>query len=97
MDVIQATIENDIQQLSTLLMNGADPNLTEDIARVTPLHYAASQGLYEAALLLLTAGAKLTEEAISDKTPTELARMNNQFHLVSLFNCFFPNPSKIAH
>ncbi len=97
MSIIQAIIDHDLQTLTWLLINRADPNYIEDDAGLTPLHYAASEGLYEAALILLTVGAKLTAEKIFNMTPIEIAQMNKQINLVTLFKQLIPNGFNIMH
>jgi ankyrin repeat protein len=72
-DIIEAAIENNIELLTQLLIKGNNPNFVEDVAGVTPLHYAATHGSYEAALLLLTAGATIKKEILLGETPIQSA------------------------
>lgn len=86
--LIEATIANDAGLLTKLLVNGADPNFVEDYAGVTALHHAADRGCYEAALVLLTAGAEIKEENLFGITPVQVAKNQQHHRLVELFNKF---------
>ncbi len=95
--IMEATVRNNLKRLSQLLASGADPNAVEDHAGVTPLHHAAACGHYEAALLLLTAGAMLLKENFSNITPLDIARSRNDKRLVALFSCFYNDVTGNTH
>lgn len=86
--LIKAVIENDLGLLAQLLAQGANPNYVEDYLEVTPLHYAASLGFYDAALLLLTAGANNNEEKLLKMTPLQIAQEKDE----SLFELLIKMP-----
>ncbi len=94
--LIEATIANDAMLLTKLLANGADPNFVEDYAGVTALHHAADRGCYEAALVLLTAGAEIKEENLFGITPIQVAKNQQHHRLVDLFSKFLRIYSEIA-
>src|ERR1700685_1033345 len=97
MNLIQAILNNDLYKLAALLLEGRNPNETEDQAGLTPLHYAASEGLLEAALLLLTAGAQSFPEDDCGVTPLEIARNHNHAPLVQLLIRFNSNDPNTDH
>lgn len=97
MRIIIATLSNNLTQLTWLLINGADPNEVEDDARVTPLHYAACYGHYDAAILLLTAGAKIKKDRIFRENPIQVAFAHNQHQLVELFTRVSYGGEKYSH
>jgi ankyrin repeat protein len=85
MHLIQAILDNDLHKLTALLLEGLNPNAAEDQGSFTPLHYAASEGLFEAAFLLLTAGAKSLQKNACGVTPLDIARLYKHSRLVQLF------------
>ena len=64
-----------------LLEIGADPNICDNDDS-TPLHHASSQGLLEAARLLLSYGAKVDEKDGEGKTPIQLAASDEMVKLL---------------
>lgn len=54
-------VKGDSDFLKRLLLNGMDPN-SEDYDHRTPLHVAASEGLYLMAKMLVEAGASVTSK-----------------------------------
>lgn len=84
--IYEASQHNDVTKIQELLFKGIDPNCCEDDANVTPLHYAAQGNAYEAALLLITAGASLHSETSDGYTPLEIAKLNNNKKMITLFN-----------
>ena len=64
--LIQAVVNNDVQMLSKLHNNGADPNYTLDASQITTLHYAAQNNALEVIPLLVEAGAILEAQTEPD-------------------------------
>jgi ankyrin repeat protein len=74
MDLIDAIIQHDINTVKNLLQQGANPNLCEDKANLTPLHFAViyrSPGIIP---LLLAAGADPNIQNEDGFTPLDLVR-----------------------
>lgn len=65
-----------------LLMNGANPNLADQIGE-SPLHLAAMQDNLSAAQSLITAGADVTALSMQGWTPLHLASMNGSLTVVA--------------
>lgn len=84
MDLIEAVINNDIEEVTLLLEQGADPNVTIDEAELTPLHFAAQNNALEIAQLLFTAGADLDNETDEGQTPLDVAREFHHEEMVKL-------------
>ena len=71
------TVEGINKVTRALVDGGANPNLAETIRGRAPLHFAATKGLFEAANILLQAGARWNARDNLDSTPLlEAARTN---------------------
>jgi len=57
--LIQAVVDNNVQQVGELLNRGADPNYFLDASQITALHHAAQNNSLEVIPLLIEAGAFL--------------------------------------
>ena len=66
-----------------LLEHGADPNICNN-AHSSPLHQASSNGLLEAARLLLSYGAKVDEKDTWGRTPFQLAASKRHDEITKL-------------
>lgn len=85
MDLIDAVLNNDAEQVKELLEQGIDPNVTDDWANVTPLHYAAFNNSLEIAALLIAAGAKINiRDSIDNETPLDVAKAQGHHKMVQL-------------
>ncbi|XAR58128.1 hypothetical protein NMG60_11026523 [Bertholletia excelsa] len=76
-------IRGDSDLLKRMLSNGMDPN-SEDYDHRTPLHVAASEGLYLMAKLLLEAGASVLSKDRWGNTPLDEARACGNKNLIKL-------------
>ncbi|EOA19218.1 hypothetical protein CARUB_v100041251mg, partial [Capsella rubella] len=76
-------VKGDSDFLKRLLLSGLDPN-TEDYDHRTPLHVAASEGLYLMAKMLLEAGASVVSKDRWGNTPIDEARMCGNKKLIKL-------------
>ncbi len=89
MDLIDAIIKNDQQEVAELLLKGCDPQQAEDAANVTPLHFAVQYHHLEVALLLLNAGADpLAQEGDGGDTPLDLAIQLKNDRMIKLLTWF---------
>lgn len=85
MDLITATIENNIDEVKRLLELGVDPNIYLDDAKLTPLHFAAQNNAIEIAMLLLEAGADpFASTSPDDETALNIANLHQHQQMVSL-------------
>ncbi|XP_037493386.1 potassium channel SKOR isoform X2 [Jatropha curcas] len=75
--------KGDSDLLKRLLSNGIDPN-SKDYDHRTPLHVAASEGLYIMTKLLLEAGASVSSKDRWGKTPLDEGRMCGNKNLIKL-------------
>ncbi|PON43402.1 Voltage dependent potassium channel [Parasponia andersonii] len=78
-----AISRGDSDFLKRILSNGIDPN-SKDYDHRTPLHVAASEGLYLMAKLLLEAGASLFSKDRWGNTPLDEGRMCGNKNLIKL-------------
>ncbi|KAK8641622.1 hypothetical protein V6N13_011012 [Hibiscus sabdariffa] len=78
-----AVSKGDTDFLKRLLSNGVDPN-SRDYDHRTPLHVAASEGLYLMAKLLVEAGASVFTKDRWGNTPLDEGRMCGNKNLVKL-------------
>ncbi|CAE6201625.1 unnamed protein product [Arabidopsis arenosa] len=76
-------VKGDSDFLKRLLLNGMDPN-SEDYDHRTPLHVAASEGLYLMAKMLVEAGASVTSKDRWGNSPLDEARMCGNKKLIKL-------------
>jgi len=89
MDLIEAVIHNNASAVETLLQSGADPNFCQDIANITPLHFAAQHNSIEVVQLLLTAGANIHARTVPDgHTPFDIARLHKHQAMCDLLQKF---------
>jgi uncharacterized protein len=94
-DIIEAVLQHDLEQIIKLLAEGIDPNACDDKAAITPLHYAAQQNFLEAVPHLIAAGAKLDAMSWPDgETPLKIAQINGHQQMVSLLAHYLQNKSK---
>ncbi|XP_059644240.1 potassium channel SKOR-like isoform X2 [Cornus florida] len=78
-----AVAKRDLEFLRRVLANGINPNSRNYDLR-TPLHVAASEGLYSHANLLLQAGASVFSKDRWGNTPIDEARVGGNKNLVKL-------------
>ncbi|KAL3831245.1 hypothetical protein ACJMK2_023019 [Sinanodonta woodiana] len=78
-----AAIKNDVQRVSELLQEGANPN-TRDNAGWTPLHEACNHGYIEVARLLLDNGALINVPGMDNESPLHDAVTNSRLDCVRL-------------
>lgn len=78
-----AISRGDSDFLKRILSNGIDPN-SKDYDHRTPLHVAASEGLYLMAKLLLEAGASVFSKDRWGNTPLDEGRMCGNKNLIKL-------------
>ncbi len=89
MDLIDAIIKNDQQEVAELLLKGCDPQQAEDAANVTPLHFAVQNNRLEIAHILLNAGANpLAQEGDGGDTPFDVAILMKDEKMISLLTWF---------
>ncbi len=88
--LIQAIVKENVEAVQTLLQEGADPNLSEDMDRVTPLHFVAQKTSTPALLIadaLIVAGADpLAKTKPDGQTPIEIARLTSNVAMVSVLS-----------
>ncbi|XP_010450508.1 PREDICTED: potassium channel GORK-like [Camelina sativa] len=75
--------KGDSDFLKRLLLSGMNPN-TEDYDHRTPLHVAASEGLYLMAKMLVEAGASISSKDRWGNSPLDEARMCGNKKLIKL-------------
>ncbi|XP_065850069.1 potassium channel SKOR-like [Euphorbia lathyris] len=76
-------LKGDSDLLKRILSNGIDPN-SKDYDHRTPLHVAASEGLYLMAKLLIENGASVLSKDRWGRTPLDEARMTGNKKLMKL-------------
>ncbi|EEF28913.1 Potassium channel SKOR, putative [Ricinus communis] len=76
-------LKGDSDLLRRILSNGINPN-SKDYDHRTPLHVAASEGLYMMAKLLLEAGASVCSKDRWGKTPLDEGRISGNKNLIKL-------------
>ncbi|WJZ98165.1 hypothetical protein VitviT2T_016712 [Vitis vinifera] len=76
-------VRRDLNFLKRLLANGINPNAKNYDSR-TPLHLAASEGLYSMTNLLLEAGASVLAKDRWGNTPLDEARIGGNKNLIKL-------------
>ena len=70
-----AVIEKDLDKVKSLIKDGWDVNET-DYNHWTPLHYAAQDGLYSIAEVLISSGAEIDVKDDYGKSPLLVAAFN---------------------
>ncbi|KAL0284331.1 UNVERIFIED_CONTAM: Potassium channel SKOR [Sesamum angustifolium] len=75
--------KGDTDLLRRVLANGIDPN-SKDYDHRTPLHLAASQGLYLMAKLLLESGASVFSKDRWGNTPLDESRLSGNKNMITL-------------
>jgi ankyrin repeat protein len=87
MNLIDVILKHDTVAVQKLLEQGADPNFSEDEAGLTALHFAAQEGDYEIAKLLMTFGADpFRFDKAHEMTPFDVAILHQHIDLIALFN-----------
>ncbi|CAB4273802.1 unnamed protein product [Prunus armeniaca] len=81
--ICTAITKGDTDFIERLLSNGIDPN-SKDYDHRTPLHVAASEGLYMMAKLLLEAGASVFSKDRWGNTPLDEGQMCGNKNLIKL-------------
>lgn len=92
MNIFDAVTENDVNQINYLLQKGVDPNVCEDDAHITPLHFAAQNNALEAAQLLITAGADPTHQTKEGDTPLDIAKSYKHKEMINLLTKLIYKP-----
>ena len=90
-DLIEAIINQNTQAVRKLLEQGCDPNVCDDPAGITPLHYAAQIGNLEIATILVVAGANTFALSCDGYAPLDIAKMHKQPHIQKLLQQCTPN------
>ena len=84
-NLIDAVLDGNVDLLSKLLADGANPNASEDDAQITPLHFAAQNNQIKAADLLLNAGADIHAKTMPDgHTAYEIALLHGHTQLAQM-------------
>ena len=85
MDLIDAVIANDTENVKRLLEEGANPNQCDEGTSISPLHFAAQNNSLEVASLLVAAGADLnaTDDEDGD-TPLAIAKLHQNQEMFAL-------------
>lgn len=85
MDLIEAVIHNNRDEVEKILSTGADPNFCLDEARVTPLHFAAQHNSVDVIDLLIAAGADIYARTIpEEQTPLDVAKLFQHVETIAL-------------
>ncbi len=93
-DLISAVQENNVEQVKSLLDEGADPNHTLDQANVTALHYAAQHNALNCIPLLVDAGADLYAKTEPDgQIPVEISLLHQHRQVTQLLMHYLQNKS----
>lgn len=74
--LIVAVIDNNINRIKILLQKGVDPNGYLDEAKLRPLHFAAQNNSFEAAKLLITAGADINACTDDQERVIDIAKLH---------------------
>ena len=83
--IIEAVIDNDARIVQQLLDKGADPNLSLDVARITPLHFAAQNNALDVIPVLIMAGANLHARINPEgMIPLDVAKLHKHTEMVKL-------------
>ena len=94
--LLDAVIDDQETRVCWLLEHGADPNFFEDIARITPLHFAAHHNALNVVPLLVMAGAKLSSLTDEGETPVAVAKRHGYHEMVRLLSRFSTMPTLSA-
>lgn len=92
-----ATTKNDALKVKKLLESSADPNSYLDSSKITPLHFAALYNSFDAAVLLINAGAIIDSKSIDDETPLEIATNHGYLKLAELFLNYENTTHSVKH
>ncbi|RYZ18835.1 MAG: hypothetical protein EOO16_21485 [Chitinophagaceae bacterium] len=82
--LMKAARRDDTEEIQSMLSTGAVDLKQVDANGFTPLHYAARQGSFAAAQLLIRAGADLKARTPIGATPLYLAMYNNHYRVAYL-------------
>lgn len=93
--LIDAIIENDPVRVNQLLNSGCDPNACLDVARVSPLHFAAQNGSLEVIPLLVEAGADICACTQPEgQTPLDVALLHKHEPVVQILLAYLTKMDK---
>jgi len=89
MNLIEAILKKDIERIKELLAKGGNPNLCEDDAGITPMHFVAQQNVLEAVPLFVQAGANLEAKTRGEgDTPLQIAQLHGHVQMVNLIAAY---------
>ena len=89
MELIDAVVEQRIEQVACILDSGLGPNCAQDVCGISPLHFAAQANLLDIAFLLLEAGADAQAETICGQTPSQVAAMHGHQQMIQLLSSYW--------
>jgi len=83
--LIDAVLNDDVDEVIELLHEGADPSAVEDEAGITPLHFAAQSNSLSVIPALILAGADIHARTQPDHlTPLAVALLHNNERVANL-------------
>ena len=89
LNLINAVINNNEEEVYTLLNEGAEPNAFLDDAQITPLHYAAQNNSSKVIQLLIEAGGNIHAKTQPDhQSPLEIATLYNFPQVIQLLTYY---------
>lgn len=87
--LLDAVINNQADQVKTLLEQGADANCFEDSALVRPLHFAAVYDSADVIPILIAAGADIHAMTDCAETALTLAKRHNSSKVLAAVESFY--------
>ena len=85
--LIEAIINNNINEVSLLLKKNINPNHSLDSANVTPLHFAAQSNHTHIAEKLIKHGADpLAQTQPDGETPLDIAKLHQHTAMINLLS-----------